>query len=110
MLVVISDLHFEEESSDVIPGIGNHPPVAFSRNLPGRAYRSFIAHLATEAARNGAKKLDLAFAGDIFDRGSDTGKARLIYIADIFDRHIVTPCKIAGQHRPTAAASHNAGD
>ncbi len=67
MLVVISDLHFEEEASDVIPGTGNHPPVAFSRNLPGRAYRSFIAHLAIEATKNGAKKLDLAFAGDIFD-------------------------------------------
>jgi UDP-2,3-diacylglucosamine pyrophosphatase LpxH len=67
MLVVVSDLHFEEEASDVIPGDGTHPPVAFSRNLPGRAYQSFVAHLASEAQRNGAKRLDLVFAGDIFD-------------------------------------------
>lgn len=67
MLVVVSDLHFEEETSDVIPGTGDHPPVAFSRNLPGRAHRTFIAHIASEAQRNGAKRLDLAFAGDIFD-------------------------------------------
>ncbi len=67
MLVVVSDLHFEEEASDVIPGKGGFPPVAYSRNLPGKAYQSFIAHLASEAQRNGAKRLDLVFAGDIFD-------------------------------------------
>ncbi|MFN2189933.1 MAG: hypothetical protein ACK2T3_14310 [Candidatus Promineifilaceae bacterium] len=67
MLVVLSDLHFEEETSDAIPGKGGFPPVAFSRNLPGKAYKSFITHLASEAVRNRAKKLDLVFAGDIFD-------------------------------------------
>ncbi|MFZ0545316.1 MAG: hypothetical protein WAM60_07750 [Candidatus Promineifilaceae bacterium] len=67
MLVVISDLHFEEEKSNYIPGDDDHPPIEFSRNLPGVVYRRFIAHLANEARRNGAKKLDLAFAGDIFD-------------------------------------------
>ena len=67
MLVIFSDLHFEEEQSNYIPGDGNHPPIEFSRNLPGRVYRSFIAHIANEARRNGVKRLDLAFAGDIFD-------------------------------------------
>ena len=67
MLVVVSDLHFEEEKSDVIPGKGGFPAASFSRNLPGKAYQSFIAHLASEAIRNKAERLDLVFAGDIFD-------------------------------------------
>lgn len=67
MLVVISDLHFEEEESNYIVGDGDHDSIKFSRNLPGKVYRSLIAHLANEARRNGAKNLDLVFAGDIFD-------------------------------------------
>lgn len=67
MLVVVSDLHFEEEKSDIISGKGGFSPVDFSRNLPGKAYQSFIAHLASEAERNNAQRLDLVFAGDIFD-------------------------------------------
>ena len=67
MLVVISDLHFEEEQSDNIPGNNNHPRIEFSRNLPGKAYRRFFAHLASEAVRNEAERLDLVLAGDLFD-------------------------------------------
>ena len=62
MIVVISDLHLEEEASDNLAGI---PP--FTRNLPAKAYISFIARLADEAKRNGAQRLDLVLAGDIFD-------------------------------------------
>ena len=67
MLVVISDLHFEEEGSDNIPGSNNVSGIEYSRNLPGRAYRRFFAHLAAEAERNGAERLDLVLAGDVFD-------------------------------------------
>jgi UDP-2,3-diacylglucosamine pyrophosphatase LpxH len=67
MLAVISDLHFEEEVSNHIVGDGRYPPVIFSRNLSPLPYRRFIAQLAEEALRNGAQRLDLVLAGDIFD-------------------------------------------
>jgi UDP-2,3-diacylglucosamine pyrophosphatase LpxH len=67
MLVVLSDLHFEEERSDNIPGDGEYSPIRYSRNLPGKAYRRFFVHLAAEAIRNNAEKLELVLAGDIFD-------------------------------------------
>jgi len=67
MLVVVSDLHFEEESTDWTVGDGSNTPIEYSRNLPGKVYQGFISHLAEEASRNKAKKLDLVFAGDIFD-------------------------------------------
>ena len=46
MIVVISDLHFEEEASDLIPGRGGRPDVICHRNLNPRAYRNFIAQMA----------------------------------------------------------------
>jgi 3',5'-cyclic AMP phosphodiesterase CpdA len=67
MLVVISDLHFEEEASDTIRGSEGVQPVAFKRNLPAVAFEQVIADLAAEAVRNKAKRLDLVLAGDIFD-------------------------------------------
>lgn len=67
MLVVISDLHFEEEAANQIPGDGTHEGVVFHRNLSARPYRVFIQRLARDAARNRARRLDLVLAGDIFD-------------------------------------------
>src|SRR5215471_13887823 len=67
MIVVISDLHFEEEASDVIPGRGGRPDVIFRRNLNPRAYRSFIAHMAEQVSRHQATKFQLVIAGDLFD-------------------------------------------
>lgn len=67
MLVIISDLHFEEERSDVIPEGNGFPAVSYSRNLPAKVFRSFIDHLAQEAIRNRALSMNLVFAGDIFD-------------------------------------------
>jgi UDP-2,3-diacylglucosamine pyrophosphatase LpxH len=67
MLVVISDLHFREESSDHVGGNNQYPPIVCWRNLPVLPYRRFIAVLAAEAVRNGTQRLDLALAGDIFD-------------------------------------------
>jgi hypothetical protein len=55
MLVVVSDLHFEEESSDKIVGDGTNAPIEYSRNLPGKVYQGFVSHLAEEAYRNKAK-------------------------------------------------------
>lgn len=66
MLAVISDLHFEEEKTDTIACPGRDP-VVFRRNIQGRAYTQFIAKLASEAKRNGADRLDIVLAGDIFD-------------------------------------------
>ncbi|UCC50992.1 MAG: metallophosphoesterase [Anaerolineaceae bacterium] len=67
MLVVLSDLHFEEEAANQILGNGNLPPLEFHRNLPAKPYQLLIAHLAAEAKRNAAQRLDFVLAGDIFD-------------------------------------------
>ena len=67
MLVVLSDLHFEEEAANQIIGDGTLPPLEFHRNLPAQPYRLLISHLADEARRYSAQRLDLVLAGDIFD-------------------------------------------
>jgi UDP-2,3-diacylglucosamine pyrophosphatase LpxH len=67
MLVVLSDLHFEEEASNHIPGSGSQPALAFKRNLPAAPYRLLVEQLAVEAKRNNAQKLEFVLAGDIFD-------------------------------------------
>lgn len=66
MIAVISDLHFEEEASDIIPG----PPgaeVRFRRNLDPNVLASFIAHIADEARHRRSKEFHLVIAGDLFD-------------------------------------------
>ena len=67
MLVVLSDLHFEEEAANQILGDGSHPPLEFHRNLPVKPYQLLFVRLADEARRNNALRLDLVLAGDIFD-------------------------------------------
>ncbi len=67
MLVVLSDLHFEEEAANQILGDGSQPPLVFHRNLPAQPYRLLVSQMASEAKRNGARRLDLVLAGDIFD-------------------------------------------
>src|SRR5579872_1791858 len=67
MIVVISDLHFEEEASDVVPGRGGRPDVIFRRNLNPRAYRNFIAQMAEQVERRKIKEFQLVIAGDLFD-------------------------------------------
>jgi UDP-2,3-diacylglucosamine pyrophosphatase LpxH len=67
MIVVISDLHFEEEASDVVPGRGGRPDVIFRRNLNPSAYRNFIAQMAEQAERRKIKEFQLVIAGDLFD-------------------------------------------
>src|SRR5690349_5462896 len=66
MIAIISDLHFEEEASDIIPG----PPgkeLRFRRNLDGNVFASFIAHMADEVRRRKAREFHLVIAGDLFD-------------------------------------------
>lgn len=65
MIAVISDLHFEEEASDIITGDGKQ--IIFRRNLDPKAYRSFISHMADEARRRQAQTFELVIAGDLFD-------------------------------------------
>lgn len=65
MIAVISDLHLEEEASDVIRGNGRE--IIFRRNLDPKAYRSFIAHMADEVRHRCADSFELVIAGDLFD-------------------------------------------
>ena len=65
MIAVISDLHFEEEASDMISGDGKK--IIFRRNLDPKAYRSFIAHMAEEVRRRRSESFNLVIAGDLFD-------------------------------------------
>ena len=71
MLVVLSDLHFVEESSHYIEGMEIVSklarPLTYSHNLPARPFQQLAIRLADEAVRNKAKRLDLVLAGDIFD-------------------------------------------
>ncbi len=67
MLVVISDLHMEEEATNHVTADPKLPPIAFSRNLSPKAYRKVFADLAHEASRNQARAMHLVLAGDIFD-------------------------------------------
>ncbi len=64
MLVVISDLHFEEEASTHIPGDAD---THLNRNLPARPFLLLMNQLANAAERNDAQRLDFVLAGDIFD-------------------------------------------
>jgi UDP-2,3-diacylglucosamine pyrophosphatase LpxH len=67
MLVVLSDLHFEEEASFHIQGDGSYPALTYTHNLPPAPYRLLLQRLAAEARRNKAQRLDFVLAGDIFD-------------------------------------------
>jgi len=65
MLVVISDLHLEEEASVRI-GTGEGA-LGRRRNLPAKPFIDFLNRLGREAAHNQARRLDLVLAGDVFD-------------------------------------------
>lgn len=67
MLVVISDLHFEETQSRDIPGRGPLPPIEVVRNVNLKAFLKFYARLDEQARRDGARRLDLVLAGDVFE-------------------------------------------
>jgi UDP-2,3-diacylglucosamine pyrophosphatase LpxH len=61
MLVVISDLHFVQNS----PGVNG--ALKFNKNMEPIAYHRFVNQLASEARMNRATHLDVVLAGDIFE-------------------------------------------
>ncbi|HEX6308671.1 MAG TPA: metallophosphoesterase, partial [Longimicrobiales bacterium] len=65
MLVVISDLHFEEEHSCVIESDGRR--LGVDGNIGPRAFDLFVDSIERLALRNNAERIDLVLAGDIFD-------------------------------------------
>jgi UDP-2,3-diacylglucosamine pyrophosphatase LpxH len=67
MLVVISDLHFEEEKSRNIPGDGVHEAIRAPRNIHLKAFTKVFGRLAEQARRDKAKRMDLVLDGDIFE-------------------------------------------
>jgi len=67
MIVAISDLHFEEEATDLIPAANGQPALIFRRNLDPRAYRHFIRQMAEQVERRRISNFDLVIAGDVFD-------------------------------------------
>lgn len=67
MLVVISDLHFEEENSRSIPGNGLYEPIRAPRNIQLKAFTKVFCRLAEQARRDNARRMDLVLAGDIFE-------------------------------------------
>jgi UDP-2,3-diacylglucosamine pyrophosphatase LpxH len=67
MLVIVSDLHFEEEESRNIQGTGGHAPIEVQRNVQLKAFAKILGQLANQAKRDGARRLDLVLAGDILE-------------------------------------------
>lgn len=67
MLVVMSDLHFEEEGSRNIKSDGVHPSIEIPRNVQLKAFSKILGRLASQAKRDNAQRLDLVLAGDIFE-------------------------------------------
>lgn len=67
MVVVISDLHFEEEQADIIPAIDRGTAVSLQRNVAGSFFEQLISDVVDLATANQAMKLDFVLAGDVFD-------------------------------------------
>jgi UDP-2,3-diacylglucosamine pyrophosphatase LpxH len=67
MLVIISDLHFEEEESRNINSAGGYPPIEVQRNVQLKAFSKILGRLASQAKHDKAQRLDLVLAGDIFE-------------------------------------------
>ncbi len=67
MVLVISDLHFEEEAADIIGTPGTPGAIDFRRNVPGRAFEEMMVDVMGMAETHEADKLDFVLAGDIFD-------------------------------------------
>lgn len=67
MVVVISDLHFEEEREDIIPAIDRGTAVSLRRNVAGYFFEQLISDVVDLATANRATKLDFVLAGDVFD-------------------------------------------
>lgn len=66
MLVVISDLHFQDTINDTIKD-NNNNPVTVDRNVSSDAFKGVFADILTTANNNEAQELIIILAGDIFD-------------------------------------------
>jgi UDP-2,3-diacylglucosamine pyrophosphatase LpxH len=67
MIVVISDLHFEEEARDALRGEDGEVALQHPRNIPADAYCRLIGALARAAERSKPPGMKLVLAGDIFE-------------------------------------------
>jgi hypothetical protein len=67
MIVVISDLHFEEEARDAIRNADGEVELSHPRNIPANAYCRLIGALAKSAERASPDSMKLVLAGDIFE-------------------------------------------
>jgi len=67
MIVVISDLHFEEEARDAIRNADGEVELSHPRNIPAQAYCRLIGALAKSAERAEPDSMTLVLAGDIFE-------------------------------------------
>jgi UDP-2,3-diacylglucosamine pyrophosphatase LpxH len=67
MIVVISDLHFEEEARDAIRNADGEVELSHPRNIPASAYCRLIGALAKSADRDTPDSMKLVLAGDIFE-------------------------------------------
>lgn len=67
MLVVISDFHLAETQSRNIRTLFNKAPIEVVGNVKLKAFVKFLARLDEQARRDGARRLDLVLAGDIFE-------------------------------------------
>jgi UDP-2,3-diacylglucosamine pyrophosphatase LpxH len=66
MLVVISDLHFQDTVNDTILD-NNDEPVTVDRNVSSDAFQEVFEEILTTANGNDARELIIILAGDIFD-------------------------------------------
>jgi UDP-2,3-diacylglucosamine pyrophosphatase LpxH len=67
MIVVISDLHFEEETRDELRDADGAVALSHPRNIPPDAYRVLLGSLARAAEREKPDNMTLVLAGDIFE-------------------------------------------
>ncbi len=66
MLVVMSDLHFQDTINDTITDKDNNP-VTVDRNVSPDAFKEIFEEIMTTAYSNEARELIIILAGDIFD-------------------------------------------
>ncbi len=67
MVVVISDLHFEEESGDRVDAPGSGEKIGLTRNVPAELFKGLVADVVELARERGAARIDFVLAGDVFD-------------------------------------------
>lgn len=67
MIVVISDLHFQDVSRDTLRDAAGRTVVDVRRNVPSVAWRRLVRDIVGDARRAGEAEVDLVLAGDILE-------------------------------------------